>query len=346
MGWRRRAIVQAVLWGAYGALSLGFASVYTKLSSGLVAIMVLVSLGLWAATETLRAMVLRGRWLELPPAKLVLRMIAWPPVFAAAVQMAVYGIVSSLLRLDLITLQADPRQGWGTFIGYVMNTSIMLWLWLGAWGAGQYLARWRQGEIEKWQAEAARHALEAEVLRAQLNPHFMFNALNNLRALINEDPARARDMVTRLSNTLRGTLHHARRDRVPLAEELALVRDYIALEQLHYEERLRVQWQVGPEVDSLQLPPMVLQLLVENAIKHGIACTPGGGEVSIAIARDQDRLSIAVRNPGAWAPGERAGIGLANLKQRLARAGGPGAECRVAESGGQVCVSLTLAAAA
>jgi LytS/YehU family sensor histidine kinase len=182
------------------------------------------------------------------------------------------------------------------------------------------------------------------MLRAQLSPHFIFNALNNLRALINEDQARARDMITLLSNMLRQTLYQTRRDRVSLAEELALVRDYLELEQLHYEDRLRVRWQVAAGVGEAQLPPMLLQLLVENAIKHGIACTPGGGEVSIAITREQDRLQIAVRNPGRWSPGEQGGIGLANLRQRLARASGPGSECRVVEAEGHVCVSLTLAA--
>ncbi|MFX8122133.1 histidine kinase, partial [Acinetobacter baumannii] len=92
-----------------------------------------------------------------------------------------------------------------------------------------------QGEIAKWQAEAAARELELQVLRAQINPHFLFNALNNLRALINEDPARAREMLSRLSNTLRHTLQHSAKERVPLADELAVVRDYIALEQLHHE---------------------------------------------------------------------------------------------------------------
>jgi LytS/YehU family sensor histidine kinase len=221
---------------------------------------------------------------------------------------------------------------------------IILWLWIGAWGSSRYFARWRQGEIEKWQSEATQRSLELEVLRAQVNPHFIFNALNNLRALISEDPGRARDMVTRLSNTLRHTLHHSASERVPLVDELALVRDYVALEQLHYEERLHVHWRVAPDAESAHVPPMVLQLLVENAIKHGIACTPVGGEIEIDIARDGGRLTVAVSNPGRWAPGPQAGIGLAHLRERLGRAGGPGAECRIAEEDGRVQVRLTLAA--
>lgn len=347
----RRSMVQALLWSGYGALSLAFAAAYTPLSSGLVLIMVLVSLALWAASEGLRTMCLRGGWLEKPPGALLTRMLLWPPLFALAVQCFVFVSVSTVLRLHLVTLVADPRQGWGTFFGYVMNTSIMLWLWLGAWGSVQYLQRWRDVEVSKWKAEAAKNALELEVLRAQVNPHFIFNALNNLRALINEDPARAREMVTRLSNTLRHTLYHSSRERVPLGEELAIVRDYLALEQLHYEERLRVRWSLAPGIEAAEVPPMVLQLLVENAIKHGIARTAGGGELDIEIGRDGERLRIAVSNPGRWAPAERdatqreGGIGMTQLRERLRRAGGPGAGCEVQEAGGRVQVTVHLEAA-
>jgi hypothetical protein len=155
MSWRRRAAVQALLWSAYGALHLVFASVYTRITSGLVLIAVLLSLSLWGATEALRAMALRGAWLEQPPAALLLRTLLWPPVFALGIQTLGFVVVASLLHVNAIQLDpAGPRQGWGTFFGYVLNTSFMLWLWLGIWSSWQYLRRWRQGEIDKWQAEA------------------------------------------------------------------------------------------------------------------------------------------------------------------------------------------------
>jgi signal transduction histidine kinase len=341
----KRALGQAVLWGLYCAFSLMWVHVYdVPFTSGIVAIMLSVSGGLWLATEGLRALALRRRWLDLAPWALVVRILVWPPLAAVATQLAVYGLVSLLIALHAVTMPPpDRHQGWGAFAGYTINTAIMLWLWLGAWGAARYLARWREGEIERWRAEAARRALELDVLRAQVNPHFLFNALNNLRALISEDPARARDMVTRLSNILRHTLQHSARELVPLVDELALVRDYVALEQLHYEERLRVDWRIAPGAEAAQVPPMALQLLVENAIKHGIARAPAGGTVDVEIVRDAGRLRVSVGNPGRWEPGPRAGIGLAHLRERLARAGGPGAECHVSEDAGRVRVSLVLA---
>jgi hypothetical protein len=127
-----------------------------------------------------------------------------------------------------------------------------------------------------WHACAPRPnaALERDALRARLNPHFMFNALNNLRALILEDPERARDMVTRLSRTLRQALAHNRSEQVTLAEELAVVDDYLAIEAVHFEQRLQVRQQIDADATQAQLPAMALQLLVENAIKHGIASRP------------------------------------------------------------------------
>jgi LytS/YehU family sensor histidine kinase len=170
--------------------------------------------------------------------------------------------------------------------------------------------------------------------------------LNNLRALVNEDPARAREMLSRLSNTLRHTLQHSAKERVPLADELAVVRDYVALEQLHHEERLRVDWQIDPASAGASVPPMLLQLLVENAIKHGIARTPGGGSVDVRVTRAAEWLRIAVGNPGEWKPGssDSTGLGLVHLRERLARVGGAGAGCRIAAADGRVNVTVDLLA--
>ncbi len=347
MDTRRRMRWQALLWGGYVALSLGMLASFQRLTPSFVVVMALVGAGLWAASEGLRALALRQAWLDRSPRALLLRLLVWPPLFALAVQGGLFVFNMAALALGLLSFPPGTPQGWGVLLSYTMNTSIMLWLWMAVWVGLQMLERWRRGEIAKWQAEAAARALELQVLRAQINPHFLFNALNNLRALVNEDPGRAREMLTRLSNTLRHTLQHSAKERVPLADELAVVRDYVALEQLHHEERLRVEWQVDPETAAASVPPMLLQLLVENAIKHGIARTPGGGTVDIRIDRDTDRLRIAVGNPGQWTPGrgDGTGLGLAHLRERLARAGGDGAACRVEAADGRVQVSVEMRAA-
>jgi hypothetical protein len=348
MDTRRRIAVQALLWSGYVAVSLAMVANFQPLTGSVVFVMACVGAGLWVASETLRTLALRGNWLDRPPRALLLRLALMPLLLALAVQCAVYVINWVGLSLGLLAFPPGMPRGGLVLLSYTLNTTILLWLWLAVWVGLQMLQRWRSGEIAKWQAETAARELELQVLRAQVNPHFLFNALNNLRALINEDPGRAREMLSRLSNTLRHTLQHSAKERVPLADELAVVRDYVALEQLHHEERLRVDWRVDPATAGASVPPMLLQLLVENAIKHGIARTPGGGVVDVRIARDGEMLQIAVDNPGQWTPEPEAptstGLGLVHLRERLARAGGAGAACRIAAAEGRVNVTVELAA--
>jgi hypothetical protein len=346
---RRRAALQAVVWGGYVAVSLAMLAGFQTVTGSLLFVMVALGALLWVASEGLRALALRQAWLDGSTRALVLRLVFVTPAAALGVQLTLFAVNAAGLALGWLSFPGNLPQGVGVLFGYTINTTIMLWLWMSVWLGVQTLNRWRLGEIAEWRAETAARELELQVLRAQINPHFLFNALNNLRALINEDPARAREMVSRLSNTLRHTLQHSARPRVPLVDELAVVRDYVALEQLHHEERLQVTWQVDPASNGASLPPMLLQLLVENAIKHGIARTPGGGVVGVDIARDGPLLRIAVDNPGEWQPGQpgrtdSTGLGLANLRERLQRAGGEGADCRIESSAGRVKVSVQLSA--
>jgi LytS/YehU family sensor histidine kinase len=346
MNTRRRAVVQGLLWSGYVGISLVMIANFGPLSGSMVFVMVSVAAGLWGVSEALRAVALRQAWLDRSPQGLLLRLLLVPPLFAVALQILIFFVNKAGVAMGLLEFPPSMPRNWLVLLVYTFNTSILLWLWMAVWVGLHMIERWRSGEIAKWQAETAARELELQVLRAQINPHFLFNALNNLRALINEDPARAREMLSRLSNTLRHTLQHSAKERVPLADELTVVRDYVALEQLHHEERLRVDWQVDPATAGASLPPMLLQLLVENAIKHGVARTPGGGVVDIRVGREGGKLNIAVDNPGQWKPGstDSTGLGLANLRERLARAGGEGAACRIDAVDGRVKVSVELLA--
>ncbi|RZJ13005.1 MAG: hypothetical protein EOP39_02130 [Rubrivivax sp.] len=343
---RKRIAIQALLWSFYVVISLVMVANFGFVSGSIVFVMTFLGAALWAVSEALRALALRQAWLDKTPRALLLRLLLVPPLFAVALQTLVFFVNRAGVLMGFLQFPPGMPQSWTVLATYAVNTSILLYLWLAVWVGVHMVKRWRTGEIAKWQAETAARELELQVLRAQINPHFLFNALNNLRALINEDPARAREMVSRLSNTLRHTLQHSAKERVPLADELAVVRDYVALEQLHHEERLRVEWQVDPATEGASVPPMLLQLLVENAIKHGIARTAGGGTVDIRLARQREKLQIAVGNPGEWTPGASngTGLGLAHLRERLARAGGPGADCRIDAAQGRVNVTVELTA--
>jgi two-component system sensor histidine kinase AlgZ len=169
--------------------------------------------------------------------------------------------------------------------------------------------------------EAAVLAREAELkaLKAQINPHFLFNSLNSISALTGVDAARAREMCIRLSDFLRNSLRLGERVTIPFSEELALARTYLEVEQVRFGQRLRVVQDIEPECGDCEVPPLLVQPLVENAIKHGIATLVDGGEISMRGRRSSDGMRFVIENPyDPEAPSTRRnGIGLANVRNRL-----------------------------
>ena len=314
--WRNSAF-----WLVYLGVSLLLGFTYGGHWSGIVLISVMVSLSLWAGSAFIRGWALRDDWLQRDLLGLTWRLLLAVVIVAAAAQVLTAAALLPALAWDWVQLpgqRANYRPA--AVFGYWFNTAIVLGVWCALWTGRRALQRARHSEMAQLRAEAQRATLEHQALRARLNPHFVFNALNNLRALINEDPARARDMVTHLSSTLRHALVHTDGDWVTLAEEWRVVQDYLAVEAIHYEDRLRVVRDVPPDTLEAMLPAMALQLLVENAIKHGIAVVPGGGEITIALRREEDQLQVTVTNPlplAAAAPGH--GVGLAYLQAQLGR---------------------------
>jgi LytS/YehU family sensor histidine kinase len=154
-----------------------------------------------------------------------------------------------------------------------------------------------------------------------MNPHFIFNALNSIRALVYEDPTKAQQGITQLSNILRSSLIADRRTTISLKEELRTVEDYLALEKVRYEERLQSKWDIDDNTLGIQVPPMMLQTLVENAIKHGVQKAIGWGFIEINTSIIKDKLHIKIRNTGQLhstdSDSESSGFGLKNTAQRL-----------------------------
>jgi LytS/YehU family sensor histidine kinase len=283
----------------------------------------------------------RQRWIERGGGRFALKLAVGVLLGATATMLLVNAMARIALLLGWIANSDVGRNSPGQLFGYWANIAVILGMWTALWAGWQALGRYRQGEIARLRVESQRNALELDALRARLNPHFVFNALNNVRALINEDPARAREVVTRLSNILRHALEHSQRESASLGEELAVVEDYLAVESVHYEERLRVHRDIASEALEAQLPPMLLQLLVENAIKHGIARTPGGGELSLSAWRRGGKLAIEVSNPGRVEPAAGGhGVGLAYLRTRLARE--PGSSFELQQNGSRVLACLEI----
>lgn len=203
----------------------------------------------------------------------------------------------------------------------ILNHTGLMVGWLCIYFSYHLFDRFNRLEVDRLKlATMAKHA-ELRALKSQLNPHFIFNSLNSLRALIDENPARAREAVTQLANLLRYSLQSVQRETVPFEEELRVVRDYLSLEQVRHEERLRLRLDVPDEALHWPIPPLLLQTLVENAVKYGIASRPEGGEIGIVARCERGILTLRVTNPGRLAEGpaknRSTGLGLSNAGERL-----------------------------
>jgi hypothetical protein len=200
-------------------------------------------------------------------------------------------------------------------------------------------------EVERRRLELQVLAREAELraLRAQIDPHFLFNSLQSISALTTADSAAARRMCLLLADFLRETLAVGTRDRIPLANELVLAERFLAVEQVRFGDRLKVAVSADG-AESCGVPPLVLQPLVENAVTHGIAHLLEGGTVAISARRRGSLLSIAVENPcdPDRPAGRGAGVGLANVRERLRARFGSDASLRAQEAGGHYRVTIDL----
>lgn len=338
-----RFVLLNSLYGlSYAAFNLLLFSLFMRLSTAAWLVAMGLGIGVWLSTSALRIVALRRNWIDLGGGRFALRLAAGVTLGATATLLLVNAMTWGAALIGWIARADMGRNSPAQVFGYWLNIVVIIGMWIALWAGWQALSRYRQGEMARLRAEAQRNALELDALRARLNPHFVFNALNNVRALINEEPARAREVVTRLSNILRHALEHSQREAATLGEELAVVEDYLAVESVHYEERLRVHRDIARDALDAQLPPMLLQLLVENAIKHGIARTPGGGELGVCAWRHDGKLAIEVSNPGrldASAGGH--GVGLAYLRARLARE--PGHHFELQQNGPRVLARLEVA---
>lgn len=170
-------------------------------------------------------------------------------------------------------------------------------LWNAIYFSWNYIERNRTLHIQQLKMESALKDLEIKTIKANLQPHFIFNALNSIRALIDEDPSLAREAVTKISNILRSSISQ-KNELNPLETELQLVYDYLDLEKIRFEDRLEIIKRIDEETLPLRLPSMMLQTLVENAIKHGISALENGGALIIESRMEREKLKIKIKNSG------------------------------------------------
>ncbi|HEU4558178.1 MAG TPA: histidine kinase [Longimicrobium sp.] len=194
-----------------------------------------------------------------------------------------------------------------------INNLLLYWMLVGVGHALVYARRYR--ERDEQLARAQLHAL-----RMQLHPHFLFNALNTVNSYVRADPDTAERMIARLGQLLRHALSGGAGQEVPLEEELQMARAYLEIEQARFEDRLRVRWNVDPATHAARVPSLILQPLVENAVRHGIAPRAAEGTIEIAAERRNGTLHLSVRDDGVGFSEDAAageGVGLANTRARL-----------------------------
>jgi sensor histidine kinase YesM len=264
-------------------------------------------------THNFRKVIKKYDWVELPIDRVI------PRILAAVAIMSIFMALVNI-PLDAYLLRDYEDTNLFTFffvLQFIFSWAKPLMIWTLFYYASHYFERKSEVEVDKIRLESSVKETESKVLRAQMNPHFMFNALNSIRALILEEPDKAQKAVTQLSNILRSSLLADRRKTVSLSEELRTVEDYLALEKIRYEERLQIRKNIYPETLHVQVPPMLLQTLVENAIKHGVSKPVKGGFVSLETKITGKNLLIIISNTGILETTDSGGFGLENTAHRL-----------------------------
>lgn len=264
------------------------------------------------ATHFFRDLLIQWKWLSLNMARLIPRIIG--SVFFL-------GLIVYFLKIPLnlglgLTFDAQLAFSLEQISGQAFIYAIIFFLWSVLYFTYHYFERYNVS----LKYEASMVQIELNNLRSQLNPHFIFNALNSIRALIDENPTKSKEAINQLSNLLRNSLTQDKKGLTKFDDELRVVKDYLGLESIRFEERLKIQYDIHPESSQYYVPPLMIQTIVENGIKHGISKLTKGGLIQLKTYTQNDQLKIHIRNSGHMVNGVKRsseGLGLKNTQQRL-----------------------------
>lgn len=331
-------LAQFVGWVSYCALLT--LSVYTnnpeKINSiFLLNVGILIVSGI-LATHVQRLMFIKLGWLEFRLPKLLPRLIASSFFFSIIIAGIDY---TTDYYTNLNNLKSKPVE-FSDIIVSIFAVSILVLFWNAIYFTFHFFQKSRNQEISNLELAASKRESELKNLRSQLNPHFLFNSLNSIRALVDIDPSKAKESITTLSNLLRQSLLLGRENTVSLENELNLAKSYLDLEKIRFEERLKVIWEMEPGLDQFQIPPFSLQMMIENAIKHGISELKEGGLVIVRAYKLENGVCIEVENSGSLKSVVDLGVGIQNVKQRLSLQYGGLANFEIEEKNGVVIAKM------
>ncbi len=306
-------LCQVCGWGAYSVVGLWTAVLDHGWRRSVLGGYILFFLYSIALTHLLRRIVHRRNWTSLPLPSVLARL---------ALASILIGAIQATLVVGVYTAFEGSLGIWGdrSSVAFLfMGVSVITTIWSILYLTITTMRHSREIRRNQTQMKLALSDAELRALEAQINPHFLFNCLNSIRGMIVEDAVQAQDMVTKLANILRYSLQRDRNHTVPLETEVEAVSDYLALESIRFEDRLRVRFELSDEAKRVEIPAMLLQNLVENAIKHGVEQVADEGLLSIRAALQEDLLRIEVENSGRLdsPPPNPTQIGLANARERL-----------------------------
>ena len=286
----------------------------------------LLSLTLWWSWGLVTPLILwADRLIPFSSKQLARRVLAhFPPsLLVASVYVYVLGAVRAAFGIATWNSLPSIKLLFDSLRGLFLWNWLIYWLILGAWQASRYYDHYIASELRLERLEKNFSVARLNALRMQLDPHFLFNALNTISSQVERDPRLARRMIEHLGDLLRLSLESKDRQEVPLAEEMAFLEHYLAIQKIRFGDQLRIETQISPEVKYASLPCLFVQPLVENAIWHGISRRASGGTVIVSANRVGNRLEIRVVDDGVglppgWTLENSGGLGLSVTRQRLA----------------------------
>jgi sensor histidine kinase YesM len=303
-------VVQLIGWGLFCAMIAITSFLQGEFKGNTPFKLIELYIFLILVTHGMRYLLVRLNWVNLKLTPLIPRVL-------------LLNFTASLALLLLINLSSVIILGesWIPLLEFIINSllyAIFFVMWSAVYLTYHLLRKSRKQELKNLKLEASHHEIELKTLRDQLNPHFLFNSLNSIRALIEIDPTTAKSAITTLSNLLRNSLLMGKKSQVKISEEVNLVKEYLRLEKIRFEERLT--YNIDVEVnEKIEIPPFLIQTMAENGIKHGISKSTIGGVIDIRIYESEEKLKLEVTNTGGkYTPNNIEGIGIINTKRRLA----------------------------
>jgi len=300
-------------WSLYAAINIFFLMMVTQdTKASQILSYILEAMFFMLSTHFYRELMIRWGWLKIRFPRLL------PKVILSLVFLSIinYGFQIAISQgLGML----DPERDF-QFVAILLPL-LKAFILYSVWSLIYLMFHYVENYNQNLRYEAGMREVELNNLKSQLNPHFIFNALNSIRALVDENPGKSKNAITQLSNILRTSLVLDKNRLSRFNDEIKTVRDYLELESIRFEERLKFELEIAPGSDQYDIPPLMIQTLVENGIKHGISTLKEGGKIKIQTSVKNEILTIQIRNSGQFVNGtaimNRGGYGLPNTRKRL-----------------------------